>query len=276
MTPNSENRHATANRIYFHDCAPKSGIIEGIIRGRNTMQEIELDVSTNDGEMNTFVTFPDEGGPYPVILFLMDAPGKREELHDMARRLATSGYFVILPNLYYRKSRAFEMTSREIMSDHMNSLTNHMVVQDCIALLDWAKDQPAAKDGYAGTVGYCMSGPFAFAASGQLTDRIRAGASLHGIRLMTDEPDSPHLDADKVIGEFYIGCAETDDWAPREMIDQLDVYVKDKNANVRIEWYPDTEHGFVFPGRTGKYHKASAERHWQRLLAMFDRQLKQQ
>jgi len=238
------------------------------------MQEAELDIQTTDGAMNTFVTYPEEGGPYPVVLFLMDAPGKREELHDMARRIGTAGYFVILPNLYYRKSRDFVMTSREVMAEHMNSLSNRMVVDDCQVLLDWAKTQSAASDGPAGTVGYCMSGPFAFAASGELSDRILAGASFHGIRLFTDATDSPHLGANKIHGEFYIGCAETDDWAPPEMINQLEAYLKEQQVNARVEWYPETEHGFVFPDRVGKYHKASAERHYERLLAMFERQLK--
>jgi len=238
------------------------------------MQETELDITTEDGAMNTFVTHPDEGGPYPVILFLMDAPGKREELHDMARRLGTAGYFVILPNLYYRKSRDFVMGSREVMVEHMDSLSNRMVVEDCQALLAWAATQASASNGPAGTVGYCMSGPFAFAVTAQLSDRVKAGASLHGVRLFTEAEDSPHLDAHRIDGEFYIGCAETDHWAPPEMIDQLESYLSEHKVNARIEWYPGTEHGFVFPGRTGKYHKPSAERHYERLFAMFERHLK--
>ena len=237
------------------------------------MQELHIDIPTTDGQMNTFVTYPEEGGPFPVILFLMDAPGKREELHDMARRLGSAGYFVILPNLYYRKSRDFVLTDRDIMVEHMDSLTNQMVIEDCQSMFAWAASQPAASDGPAGTVGYCMSGPFAFAATGILHERIKAGASLHGIRLFTDAEDSPHLAATNIDGEFYIGCAETDHWAPKDMIDELAKYLSAKDANVRIEWYPGTEHGFVFPDREGKYHKASAERHWERLLAMFARQL---
>ena len=76
------------------------------------MIETEVDVKTRDGEMNTFVVHPDEGGPFPAILFYMDAPGKREELHDMARRLASVGYYVVLPNLYYRRTRDFWLTER--------------------------------------------------------------------------------------------------------------------------------------------------------------------
>jgi carboxymethylenebutenolidase len=240
------------------------------------MLEKQLDIPTGDGAMNTYITCPEEGGPYPVILFLMDAPGKREELHDMARRIATTGYYVILPNLYYRRAREFVVEptpeSRDIMFEHMNSLTNRMVVEDCEAALAWAEDEPAASDGPVGCTGYCMSGPFAFAAAAQI-DRVMASASFHGVRLCVDTEDSPHLDADKIQGELYIGCAETDEWAPTEMIERLQDHMQDSGTNYRIEWYPGTEHGFVFPSREGKYHMPSAERHYERLFAMFKRNL---
>jgi len=242
------------------------------------MLEKEIDITTPDGNMNTFITFPDEGGPFPVILFLMDAPGKREELHDMARRLATCGYYVMLPNLYYRRARDFvtdgSAESRKIMFEHMNSLSNEMVVNDCLCLLDNAASDKNAADGGAGCVGYCMSGPFAFAAAAKMSDRVKAAASFHGVRLYTDTQDSPHLDADKIKGEIYFGCAETDEWAPKDMIDQLESYLNSIDIKFRIEWYPGTQHGFVFPLRQGMYHKPSAEKHWHRLLALFDRNLK--
>lgn len=241
------------------------------------MIEAEINIETKDGSMNTFITYPEEGGPYPVVLFLMDAPGKREELHDMARRIGTAGYYVMLPNLYYRRTPEFVVDgtpeSREIMFGHMNSLSNAMVVEDCQTLLDYADNQTAAGKGPVGCTGYCMSGPFAFAAAAQMADRIKASASFHGVRLCTDKPDSPHLDADKIRGEVYFGCAETDEWAPPEMIEALEAHMQESGANYRIEWYPGTHHGFVFPLRAGMYHKDSAERHWERLFAMFNRNL---
>ncbi|MGV0035789.1 MAG: dienelactone hydrolase family protein [Candidatus Azotimanducaceae bacterium WSBS_2022_MAG_OTU7] len=136
------------------------------------MIDTEINIATKDGAMNTFISHPEEGGPYPVILFLMDAPGYREELHDMARRIATAGYYVMLPNLYYRRVQEFVIDgapeSREIMLGHMNSLSNAMVVEDCRTLLDFADSQAAARDGAVGCTGYCMSGPFAFAVAAQL------------------------------------------------------------------------------------------------------------
>ena len=237
------------------------------------MIDRDLDIHTRDGVMNTFVTHPEEGGPYPVVFFLMDAPGKREELHDMARRLGSAGYYVMLPNLYYRRLREFDMesSSREEMFEHMHSLSNSMVCEDIQALMDFAALESSAGDGRAGCVGYCMSGPFAFAAAAAFPDRIAASASFHGVRLFADAEDSPHLDADRIRGEMYFGCAEVDEYAPRQMIDNLETHLASTGINYRIEIYPGTEHGFVFPLRQGKYQKASAERHWERLLAMYGR-----
>ena len=87
------------------------------------MIEHHIDIATADGAMNSFVVHPEEGGPHPVVLFYMDAPGKREELHDMARRIASVGYFVVLPNLYYRRTRDFFLTERtEALMAHMFGL----------------------------------------------------------------------------------------------------------------------------------------------------------
>ena len=116
-----------------------------------------------------------------------------------------------------------------------------------------------------------MSGPFAFAAAAAFPDRVAASASIHGVYLYSDRKDSPHLDADKIKGEMYFGCAETDEYAPKKMVDDLEAYLGNTKIKSRIEWYPGTEHGFVFPQRAGKYEKASAERHWERLFAMYAR-----
>jgi carboxymethylenebutenolidase len=237
------------------------------------MIDRHLDIPTKDGLMNTFITHPEEDGPHPLVVFLMDAPGKREELHDMARRLGSAGYYVMLPNLYYRRLREFDVASstREIMFEHMDSLTNAMVCEDIQVLIDFAGQDVAARGGKMGCVGYCMSGPFAFAAAAAFPERMAASASFHGVRLLLDSDDSPHLDAVQINGEVYFGCAETDEYAPQSMIDALDQYLASVGTNYRIEIYADTEHGFVFPLREGRYHKASAERHWERLLAMYKR-----
>jgi carboxymethylenebutenolidase len=241
------------------------------------MIDRELDIQTADGAMNTFVTHPEEGGPHPVVLFYMDAPGKRGELHDMARRLGSVGYFVVLSNLYYRRDRDFKMgtgdDARRLMFEHMNSLDRAKVLTDTAAMLKFAAGEKAARTDKIGVVGYCMSGPFVFWAAAEHPNRVAAAASFHGVRLCTDSPESPHRFADRIKGELYVGCAQTDSYAPPEMIEALDAHLRSTPLRYRIETYPDTQHGFVFPKREGMYQKAGAERHWERLIALFRRNL---
>ena len=241
------------------------------------MIEHELEIKTRAGAMNTFVAYPEEGGPFPPVLFYMDAPGKREELHDMARRIATVGYYVVLPNLYYRRTREFTMVRNEEgmrrMFEEMAALSNTLVVQDTEAMLSFLAEQPQVRPGPVGAVGYCMSGPFVLAAAAQFPDRIAAVASIYGARLISDQPDSAHLTLDRIRGEVYLACAEIDRWAPRGQIEQLGAILAASPVKHRIEWYPGAEHGFAFPQREGIYHKPSAERHWERLFALFARTL---
>ena len=242
------------------------------------MIERHLDIPTADGAMNSFIVHPEEDGPHPVVFFYMDAPGKREELHDMARRLASVGYYVVLPNLYYRRVREFELTERTPagmapMFEHMNSLTNAMVVRDTEAMLRFVDAQAEANAGRIGAVGYCMSGPFVMAAAATFPERIHAIAAVHPAKMVTEDEDSPHRLAKRVQCESYFACAETDIWAPPETVATLQSALDAGGTPYRLEWYPGAQHGFVFPRREGVYHRESAERHWERLFRLFDRQL---
>jgi carboxymethylenebutenolidase len=241
------------------------------------MIEHDVDIRTPDGSMNSFVVHPEEGGPFPVVLLYMDAPGKREELHDMARRIAAVGYYVVLPNLYYRATREFKMVRDEDgfkrMFEMLRGLSNEMVLRDTAAMLAFVDDQPHARAQALGVVGYCMSGPFVFAAAARFADRIKCAASIYGAGLVTDRPDSPHLTATQIRGEMYFACAEIDKYAPKEQIDALAAHLETSGINYRLEWYPGAHHGFAFPMREGIYHKPSAERHWERLFALFRRNL---
>ncbi|HSG89452.1 MAG TPA: dienelactone hydrolase family protein [Pseudomonadales bacterium] len=242
------------------------------------MIEHHLDILTGEGEMNTFVVHPDAEGPFPVVLFYMDAPGKREELHDMARRIASVGYYVVLPNLYYRQTREFEITpgsddSRKRMFELMYATGNDMVVRDTAAMLDFVDAQAEADSAHVGCVGYCMSGPFVVAAAAGHADRIACAASIYGARLLTDRDDSPHLSLGDVKGELYFAMAEHDEWAPKETVEQLQAALDAAGTNYDLEWYPGAHHGFAFPKREGIYDKTSAERHWQRLFSLFRRTL---
>lgn len=245
------------------------------------MIERQLDIRTKDGATTTFIVHPERGGPHPVILFFMDAPAIREELRDMARRLATSGYYVMLPNLYYRAG-VMELGTlspdpndpgRARMFALMNSLSIPLVMDDAAALLAFAEGDPAAWTGSVGAVGYCMSGPYAIAAAARFRDRVKAAASIHGVSLMTDQPDSPHLLARQTDAELYFACAQIDRWFPEEKIAPLRDDLAANGVRAEVELCPGVEHGFVFPQRPA-YDKAAAERHWERILALYGRRLR--
>ena len=245
------------------------------------MIETTLDVTTADGAMETFICRPERGGPHPAVFFLMDAPGIREELRDMARRLATVGYVVLLPNLYYRAGRdsvfgpdVLEKGSAE--HTRMRAIRTRMtippVMQDVAAMLDYAGGLDSVAEGPVGCHGYCMSGPYALAAAARYPERVAAAASFYGTWLVSDAEESPHLSLRRVGGELYIGCAEHDDLAPPEMVEELRGLFAASGVAGELELYPEVHHGFAFPQRWC-YDKLAAERHWERLLALYDRQL---
>jgi carboxymethylenebutenolidase len=244
------------------------------------MIDQEIEIPTRDGHTTTFISHPERDGPHPVILFFMDAPGIREELRDMARRLATSGYYVVLPNMYYR-AHVMEIgpippeedaPERKRMAELMFGLNIPLVMQDTQALLDFIATQPAASKGPIGCLGYCMSGQYAINAAATFPDRVAAAASIYGTHLMTDKPDSPHKVARNAKAELYFACAEFDRWAPLEMIEPLRSALNADNVQAEVELCPGVHHGFAFPKRP-VYNKDAAERHWERLLALYRRRL---
>ena len=240
---------------------------------------IELDevIDTGEGSMGTYIVRPDEPGPHPVVLFLMDAPGKRELLHSMARRIASNGYYVMLPNLYYRTTPTFELDfasgeSFKEMSALMSQVGNRMVARDAAALFAYAEDDVAADAGQAGTVGYCMSGPFSMWIAAEHADRVRAAASFYGVRLHTDSDDSPHSRLDEVAGEIYLAAAEHDDYVPLDMVDRFEASLQAAGTAGRVERYWGTHHGFAFDDRPA-YDPVADTRHWSALLDLFERNL---
>lgn len=241
------------------------------------MIERQLDIATADGAMNTLVVHPEEGGPFPVVLFYMDAPGKRGELHDMARRIAAVGYFVVLPNLYYRTTRDWRLPERSEphlsrMFELMATLDRATAECDTRAMLAFADADTAADATRVGAVGYCMSGPFVVWAAAAFPERLACIASIHGANMVTDAADSPHRVVPRLRCESYFACAEIDRWAPPEHVRALQAALDGARAAHRVEWYPGVEHGFVFPQRAC-YDRAAAERHWERLHALFARRL---
>ena len=248
------------------------------------MREEVVEVETADGAMDTFVCHPEEGGPFPAVVMYMDAPGMREELRDMARRIGTVGYLVLLPNLYYRVGREgsygfdrarirSEDGERDKMFAVMRSLSNAGVVADTGPLVAFARGHGKAAAGPLGCVGYCMSGQFVMAVAAAYPDDFAAIASYYGVGIITEAEDSPHLAAAKIKGEVYLGFASDDPYVPPALLEALPGMLNEAGVRHRIEVYPETEHGFAFPERP-VYRKAAGERHWERLFALYDRRLR--
>lgn len=242
------------------------------------MFETIVDVPTRSGACETFICHPERNGPHPVVLLLMDAPGIRVELYDMTRRLASVGYYVMLPNLYYRTTSAFELDflskeSFEHMVELMSNIGNRAVARDVGALLAQAHLDGAADETTVGCVGYCMSGPFALWAAAEHADVMRAAASFYGVRLHVDADDSPHTRLDSVAGELYISAAEYDDYVPLEMVDRFEAVMQDTDVAGRVERYWGTHHGFAFDDRPA-YNRRADNRHWAAMLDLFDRNLR--
>lgn len=242
------------------------------------MHEADLLLPTDGGAIPVFVTRPEEGGPHPVVILYMDALGIREELKDMARRIGTVGYYVMLPNLFWRDGGpSFDPAllptkgpDPEMM--RLNHATTHaMVLADTATLLDHATTDPTARDP-VGTIGWCMGGRHALAAAGTFPDRIAAMISLHGGFQVTDRPDSAHLLIPKIRAECYFGFADGDPLSPPEHQAIIAKSCRAHAVAARLETYPGAAHGFTFPTRYC-YDKAAAERAWERIFALFRRRL---
>jgi carboxymethylenebutenolidase len=146
------------------------------------------------------------------------------------------------------------------------------VMKDVAAMLAFIDGESDAKPGPVGAHGYCMSGPYALAAAARYPGRIAAAASFFGTWLVSDAEESPHLSLGKVKGELYVACAEHDELAPLPMVEELRGLFRDAGTAGEIELYPGVHHGFAFPQRWC-YDKLAAERHWERLIALYRRRL---
>ena len=246
------------------------------------MIERELDIATQDGAMNTYTVRPDDGGPLPVVIMLMDAPGVREGLREICRRISQSGYYVLLPNLYYRSTRDFVCgptrnhpdgeANLKRMFGLMETLSNAKVASDTGAVLDTLPALPDTKPGKVGLVGYCMSGAFVTAAAAVHPDRIGCFASYYGTRLITDKPDSPHLTLGDIAAEGYYAFAEHDTYVPLSDVAKFERLLASAPFPSRVETEAGTHHGYAFSDR-GNLHEAAREKHYERMLALFRRHL---
>ena len=219
-------------------------------------------------------------GPFPPIIFYMDAPGIREELRNMARRIARHGYFCILPDMYYRLGTVrFDIPRRDdgmsaVIRASMNSLTMPLVNDDTAAMIAWFDAQDQAKPGPLGCVGHCMSGRYITSVSAAFPHRMAAAASLYGVGIVTDKEDSPHLSLSKIKGELYYAFAEHDQSVPANVIPRPEGGAAEDRREGDT-WRCSPARITASASRSARvYDTLAAETTWSKIFALWDRHLK--
>ncbi len=252
------------------------------------MKERIAEIPTADGRMKTFITHPEQDGPFPAVILYMDFWGVREELFDIARKIGTVGYYCLVPDLYYRQGeihnerrdadgrmvsldRLDEATRKQFLKP-LEHLSNGMVMEDTAAILDFLGKGEPVRPGAKGSIGYCLGGRLVMCAAGHFPDHFRASASLHGSALVSDAADSPHRMVDKFRGELYCGFAEHDPYTPPETKSTLERSMRDCAVKYFYEVHPGADHGYALPDRD-IHDKRAANRDWELIFAMFRRQM---
>jgi carboxymethylenebutenolidase len=240
------------------------------------MSAERIDLRTSDGVLDVHVFTPDgSAGPWPAVILYMDAFGIRSELAGMAQRLASEGYVVAVPNLYYRTPFApfapgvvtTEGPERERFKGMIASINHALVMSDTGIVIPWLDSNPSVRKGRLAALGYCMGGGYAISAAGTFPDRFHLAASFHGGSLATDRPDSPHRLAGRIRARVYVGAAEVDASFPREQQDRFDRALTEAGVPHEIETYAKTKHGFAVTGHV-VYDREASELHWRRLLQL--------
>ena len=240
--------------------------------------ESEVEIKTPDGTADAYFVHP-SSGKHPAVLVWPDIFGLRPAFRQMGKRLAESGYSVLVINPFYRVKKAptapehadfQDPATRQMLMGQMSALTADTAVTDAKAFVTWLDGQKAVdtKKKMA-TTGYCMGGPFTMRTAALFPDRVGAGASFHGGGLVTDKPDSPHLLVPKIKAHYLFAIAESDDKTQPEAKNVLrEAFAKANLPTPEIEVYTGTKHGWC-PPDAQVYDHDQAEKAWSRMLALF-------
>jgi carboxymethylenebutenolidase len=242
-----------------------------------TVTESDVNVTTPDGVADCYFVHP-ASGTAPGVLVWPDIFGLRPAFRQMGKRLAESGYAVLVVNPFYRVQKAptadaGAATEIQKVMPLMQALTEKTNMTDAKAFVAWLDGQASvAKNRKVGTQGYCMGGPLAFRTAAAVPDRVGAVASFHGGGLVTDKPDSPHLEAAKSKAQFLVAIAGNDDQrSPNDKTTLKETFAKAK-LSAEIEVYTGSMHGWC-PPDSKVYNEPLAEKAWGRLLVLYGKAL---
>lgn len=241
-----------------------------------------LEIPTTDGQADAVAACPDGGERHPGVLLYTDAFGVRPVLKEMARELAEHGYYVLVPNLYYRHGPApvielpehiGEEVRPEVIAQLMPLLEEHTterVLRDADDYVRFLTDQPEVSTGPVAVLGYCVGAALAMRTATAHPDQVAAVAGFHPGFLVTDAPDSPHRLVPQLTAQVHLGLAEND--LTPEAISELNRALDAAGVDYSTEIYPGTVHGFTMSD-TDAFSPSALQRHWDHLLPLLDRTL---
>ncbi len=243
------------------------------------MSSEKIEIQTPDGTADAYLSRPDDGARHPGVLLLMDAFGLRPQIEEMAERIASRGYEVLAPNLFYRGGRdavgempdmseeGARMEFFQTLRPLMEELTPERISSDGEAYLSRLEEDT---DGPVAITGYCMGARVGLRIAAAHPDRVAALAGFHAGGLVTDEPDSPHRSLDEVQAELYFGFADNDQSMTAENIAEFERALEGAGLASRAEVYEGAAHGYTMAD-TPAYHEGAAERHYDELFALLER-----
>lgn len=240
-----------------------------------------LQIPTRDGQADAFAAFPDDGERHPGVLFYMDIFGIRPELERKAQELAEQGYYVLVPNVFYRNGAAplVELPAFVGAEDRVKAIEQLMpmlhahvpelAVRDAEAYIEFLTSRPEVSEGPIATIGYCMGGVLALRTAAAFPEQVAAVAAFHPGKLVSDAPDSPHRALIPAItADVHIGHAESD--MQPEAVSELNQALDAAKVRYTSEIYPGTVHGFTMSD-TSAFNAAGLEQHWDRLLSLLSK-----
>lgn len=239
-----------------------------------------VDIPTHEGEMAVVikqpVDSPADGGSWPTVMIMIDAPGIRKATHEFMAKLASTGYRVITPDLHHRQGRMVHVEPKQAAADpslraHVKAWIAAMTDEQIQRDVDQALVATGADHGPLGTIGFCLGARAAVRAMTRLPDRFVCGAGWHPSFLADDKADSPHLTPEQIVGDLYLGIGDADQ-VQSIAVHQRFLDATAEMSNVNVDIWPDADHGFTWPGYA-TYNKAASEGCWAKTIALFERNL---